>query len=98
DWVKASRPKDPPQYMPVGVTPPSRSTKMKTQAELDAAKAELEADRARMQDIAAHKPVLGGPPLAPPPAPVARKPAAALAHHRAPKKPHPVAAGAAGAD
>jgi hypothetical protein len=58
DWVKASRPKQPAGFMPVGVTPPPRRLKIKTPAELAAMQADLEATDKRVQALNHRKPVL----------------------------------------
>lgn len=70
-WVSATRPpKDKIEFMPVGVTPPDHHVKAKTPGELAAAKADLDATRAALDDLAAHKPTIA--PIGPPPPPPVR--------------------------
>ncbi|MBV8568454.1 MAG: hypothetical protein JO366_13115 [Methylobacteriaceae bacterium] len=91
DWVKATRSKKELEYMPTGVTPQPHATKVKSAAELAAAKAELDAARAAMAQAAAQKPVLtsiGPPPAAPaaaaaPAKPLPRKPVRAASNRGA---------------
>jgi hypothetical protein len=65
DWVKATRPKEEPDFMPVGVTPAKHPLQVRSPAELAAAKADLDKSQSDMQTVIAQKPVLA--PLTPPP-------------------------------
>ncbi len=82
DWVKQTRPKE-MHYMPVGVTPPDHPLKVKTQDELDAEKADLDAALANMEQALAHKPVIGS-------SAAGAKPAAGARPAKAKKPPPPV--------
>jgi hypothetical protein len=80
DWVKATRPKEPSDYMPVGVTPPQHPLRVKTPAELAATKAALEAARAAMEKRLGRRPVpasAGSSPRPKPPYPDKGNPPAA---------------------
>jgi len=65
DWVKATRPKEEQNFMPVGLTPTKHPIEVKSEAELAAAKADLDKSQTDMQGVVAQKPVLA--PMTPPP-------------------------------